>query len=108
MAKMTKEENIELSAEVLTPIISIIDQAVKLYDVERLKETLADMRSQTGYVQAWPMQETMDKADSMKLANEMYGHIINMMEIRINQRNLAMSQQEGTAGNQVLKQLGLM
>lgn len=108
MSKMTLEENTELSEKILLPIIKVIDKASVEYDVDRMKETLKEMESQTGYVGAWPMEETMDKADNMKLVNAMYSHIVDMIEIRIKQKKLVSFQHKTTAGNEVLRQLGLM
>lgn len=103
---MTKEENVEFSGEVLTPIMQIIDNAVTGYDVDRLKKTLEEMESQASHVGAWPMQETMDKADGMNLVNEMFSHIIDLIEIRTRQKKLALTQSNETVGDQVLREIG--
>jgi len=106
--KLSLEENAKYSDEILKPMIALIDTAVNNYSVERLKETLKSMEVQVGALEALPFPGTRDKADKNRLINEIYKHIICLLEIRIKQRDLAIKQIHGTTGQQVLKKMGFL
>jgi hypothetical protein len=101
---LTKEENIILAAEVLKPIIEIIDN--NTFPVDRLKKTLENMEDNFRNVQAWPFQETMDKAEIIKIQNLMFEMIVNLIELRETQKEVTIKQMNSSPGDQILKQLG--
>ena len=104
--KLTAEQNQRLADKVLTPIIKIIDESLGEFDISQLEETLEAMEGQTGTLAAWPFPETMEKAESMKATNETFKALLELIKSRANQKKKAMESAKGTAGNQVLKQLG--
>ncbi len=106
--KMSLEENQGLADTVITPILKIIDSAVRVFEVDRLKESLEAMKDQTSTLAAFPTPETMDKAESMKASNELFEKIIDMMELRKKQKEITVKQSKGTVGNDILKQMGML
>ena len=99
---LTLEENTELAETVLTPIIELIDMAVEEYDIDRLKATYEKMQDQTNTLRAFPFPDTIDKSDSHTVINKMFKAVMDMIEIRIEQRELAIKQANGKTDMQNL------
>lgn len=103
--KMTKEENQVFADEVLTPVLMFIDTAIRKYDIEKLKESLKDMKKQTSLLAAWPTPETMRKAEKMAASNELFETIVDLIEIRKKQMEIH-GKGDQTVGADILKHLG--
>ena len=105
--KMTLEENQKLAEDVLKPLLKIIDASLGVFDIDRLKATHEAMRNKQRTVAAWPFQETMDKSELMKVMNDIFGGVLNLIELRINLLKIKKKQTHQTPGENVLSQLGL-
>lgn len=105
---LTKAENTVLSQLVIEPILNAVDMLVMAdkFPVERIRETLKNMESHTSTVRAFPFPETMDKADMLRIQNYIFAHIVYIIELREKQKELVIKQSRGSAGVEVLKQLG--
>jgi hypothetical protein len=109
--KLTKEENQELADNVITPILKAIDKSVILgFDTTRLKETLEAMNDQASTLQAFPTEETMNKAKELKSMNDLFEKIIELIELRKDQAvvkaETSKMKSSGTIGAGLLEQMG--
>ena len=105
--KMTLEENTEFTEIVLRPIIFAIDLAVETYDIERLRETYKAMQEKLGTMKALPFQESMDKAEATEPMNELYKGILDLIEIRIKQKEKALEMAARPNVQDVMSHFGL-
>ena len=104
----TLEENEEFSNEILQPLMFMVDRAADHYDIERLRATLENMNNHAGHLAAFPFQETMDKADAVANMNNIFEKILELIELRIKQKEAAIEAAKNrNAHDDLLTQLGL-
>jgi len=104
---LTREENTQLAAEVLAPILELVDHALENFDEDRLRATMEKMEGQVAQMEALPFPETLNRADAMKESTGLFEKVVEMVELRKAQRAAAMKRGRGTPGTQVLRALGL-
>ena len=106
--ELSLEENEQLSAIILSPMMQLIDMASEMYDVKRLRATLKKMNNHASSLAAWPMQETMDEADRVASINNVFEKFVEMVELREDQKEIAIKAAiDKNSKNDFLKQLGL-
>ena len=108
--KMTLEENQVFADLILKPIMTHIDMAILhgKIDPKRLRISLDDMKSCTGTLAAFPFAETMDKAETNSIENDVFEKIIELIELRTKQKETSANQLGGTLGENILIQMGLL
>jgi len=101
------EENTLFANDIIGPIMDIINVNMDQFDLDKLRGTLKKMNDHVGTIKAFPFQETMDKADIMRIQNDIFEKIIELIELRIKQRAVVFDQIKPTAGDQILRHLGM-
>ena len=99
------EENTIFTDTFLKPLIELVDQTLRISDIDRLRESLNNMRKQIGTIEAFPFQETMDKADELIFKANEFEAIINLLEARQIYINYALNRTSETPGASILKQI---
>ncbi len=99
------ENNIILANTFFKPLMELVDQTLQLWDIDRMRESLNNMRKQISTIDAFPFQETMDKADELSLKANEFEAIIDLLEARQVYINYALSRTGETPGASVLKQI---
>lgn len=110
MEKMTLEENTIFSDQVLSPIMEIIDNSINVFqfDIDKLKATLDEMKSQVSTLHALPFPETMNQAETKGAIVKLYANIIKLIELRMEQIKVAENQSNMSPGDEMLKSMGLL
>ena len=93
-------------AEDIKMIMIQIDLFGMKYKTEDIEKIISNMKTTNSNLEAWPMPETMRKAEIMKAQVRTFSKLYELLKVRAEQLKIQKSS-ELTAGQTVLKAMGL-
>ncbi len=103
----TLEENELFAHQVIKPIMMVVDTTGQTFDLEKLKGTLKGMKDQQSMVAAFPFPQTMRKSEELAEQTRIFEKIIELLELRSEQKDGTIQRAKGDAGDQILNEMGL-
>jgi len=109
-ARLARNQKI---ADSLRPVLDGVDKIIREsqtiggLQLEDYEQAAKDMREPIGRLEAFPFPETLNKAEVMRVECEVFDAVIEVLRVRLRQRDLLIKGGSFTTGEQILRMMGL-
>ncbi len=107
MSEKTKERSQQI-ADLLKPVLLSLQTFMQEVPIEEMESIANDMEDVASTLAAWPFPNTLNKAEEMKVKNELMESMIHFMKAQKKVLDFNNKPKSFSNGDEVLKAMGLL